>query len=51
MTPAIDPSPHALPVRQHSTTEYLKVAFETWPYVFISVSVVGLIYIGINAIR
>ena len=50
MTPASEPLPQALPAR-HSTTEYLRVAFDAWPYVFISVSVIGLIYIGISAIR
>jgi hypothetical protein len=54
MNPASGPSPQALPTPQHSTTsttEYLKVAFEAWPYVFMSVSVIGLIYVALSAIR
>jgi hypothetical protein len=31
--------------------QVLKRAFEAWPYVFIVVSVTGLLYLGLSAVR
>jgi hypothetical protein len=34
-----------------SSVSALRRALELWPYVFIAVSVVGFVYIALNAVR
>jgi hypothetical protein len=52
MIDAAKPLPQALPVgNKQQQTEHLKRVFEAWPYLFMTISLAGLIYIGLNAIR
>lgn len=35
----------------HSSSSGLRRALELWPYLFIAVSIAGLAYIALNAVR
>ena len=50
MTGATEQLSPALPVHEHQFSA-LKRALEAWPYLFMAVSLAGLIYIGLNAIQ
>jgi hypothetical protein len=38
-------------IRRAQAVRFFKWALEAWPYVFIVVSVVGLVYVGLNTAR
>jgi hypothetical protein len=43
--------PRYFPVRTDSPSLFLRRALESWPYIFIAVSVSGLSYIAVQALR